>query len=313
MKIGESLPKKKIHELEFAGTKVRGSDQHAMTSCLDKSAFLIFHDPVEGKRFGYDVWEGEQADGSFHYTGMGVKGNQVLSRGNKGLLEAADAGRPIHFFRRPLPGVKREQGDPYTYEGLVTLGWPPYEVRRAPDEDGNERDVFVFKLLPVGKTGLEVENEELPTGIPVGEFANWIPPAAQTAAQSKQQTEPPTAELVENQLHGRFGEFLTSLGFKPESVAISLQGLKGALRPDFVLRDVGFVIEAKASSSREDVRLAIGQVLDYRYLLDLMDVKCKPAILLPQGPTPDLVDLLKTLNVALIVERSDGTFDLPWV
>ncbi|HVT64254.1 MAG TPA: hypothetical protein VHD81_03810 [Mycobacteriales bacterium] len=59
------------------------------------------------------------------------------------------------------------------------------------------------------------------------------------------------------------------------------------------------LIEAKSSASRNDVRAAIGQLLDYSRFLDSPDL----AILLPQAPSRDLCDLLEAHNIRLIVHE----------
>jgi hypothetical protein len=138
---GQKLSKSAVHEL------LGGSSQQAMTSCLDGQAFLLFYDPETSKDNSYDLWEGDQPDGTFNYVGQGLYGDQEMDRSNKGLVLAAEKKSPIYFFRRPELGVKREVGNPYTYVGLVTLGEPRYEERSAPDLAGNIRRVFVFKLF----------------------------------------------------------------------------------------------------------------------------------------------------------------------
>lgn len=65
------------------------------------------------------------------------------------------------------------------------------------------------------------------------------------------------------------------------------------------------LIEAKASASRQDIRMAIGQLLDYRRHLGS---RSSMAVLLPERPSDDLMDLLRSLKVAVIVERSRGIF-----
>lgn len=65
------------------------------------------------------------------------------------------------------------------------------------------------------------------------------------------------------------------------------------------------LIEAKSSASRQDVRMAIGQLFDYRRHLC---PKAAMAMLLPAAPSPDLLDLLKSLKIAVIVEVKRGKF-----
>jgi hypothetical protein len=67
------------------------------------------------------------------------------------------------------------------------------------------------------------------------------------------------------------------------------------------------IIEAKASSSRPDVRMAIGQLLDYQRH---MRPQSSLAVLLPEEPTSNLADLLRDLDVKLIFRDGD-TFRRP--
>ena len=66
------------------------------------------------------------------------------------------------------------------------------------------------------------------------------------------------------------------------------------------------LVEAKGNSSRPAVRMAIGQLLDYRHAMRLK--KPKLAILLPQMPSDDLLDLAASLGIATIWRRPDGSF-----
>lgn len=65
------------------------------------------------------------------------------------------------------------------------------------------------------------------------------------------------------------------------------------------------LIEAKASASRQDVRMAVGQLFDYRRHLGK---RSSLAVLLPEQPSDDVLDLLRSLRIAAIVESSRGRF-----
>lgn len=140
---GDRITKSSIH-LQLGGTL-----QQAMTSCLQGSAFLLFHDPKTAKKYGYDMWEGRQPDGSFHYTGQGTKGDQSLSRGNRVLMNAHQENKPIYLFTREARPGDARLGNPYTYVERVRLGETPYTLRQAPDIRGELRWVFVFVLETV--------------------------------------------------------------------------------------------------------------------------------------------------------------------
>lgn len=72
--------------------------------------------------------------------------------------------------------------------------------------------------------------------------------------------------MIEYELQTRFGKYLISKGHTPLSHTFKFSNLQGGLKPDFWVPDLELVIEAKASSARDYVRLAIGQVLDYANL-----------------------------------------------
>jgi hypothetical protein len=82
------------------------------------------------------------------------------------------------------------------------------------------------------------------------------------------------------------------------------------LAPDFVVQEWGLIIEAKPTTSREHVRLAIGQVLDYQNLLNREGFALSPAVLLPQRPSEDLTELMSRLGITLVVESIPEKFDV---
>lgn len=63
---GDQFKRADMHDL------IGGSFRHGMTKCNGGNDYLLFHDPKNSKKFGYDKWEGKQADGSFHYSGQGT-------------------------------------------------------------------------------------------------------------------------------------------------------------------------------------------------------------------------------------------------
>lgn len=80
--IGNTLPRKQVH------AKVGGQEQQGIVTPRGWPDVLVFTDPVKGKRFGYDRFEGLRADGCYSYTGAGRQGDQVFLRGNKWLRDA---------------------------------------------------------------------------------------------------------------------------------------------------------------------------------------------------------------------------------
>jgi hypothetical protein len=65
------------------------------------------------------------------------------------------------------------------------------------------------------------------------------------------------------------------------------------------------LIEAKASATRDEIRMAIGQLLDYRRHLAS---NAKLAVLVPERPSDDLVALVKSIGARVIYETRRGRF-----
>jgi hypothetical protein len=77
--------------------------------------------------------------------------------------------------------------------------------------------------------------------------------------------------------------------------------------PDLYNATTKTVVEAKKSASREYVREAIGQVLDYKNLLEMEGEEgINAAILLPGLPEPDLVFLCAGLAIEVIIPDGNG-------
>lgn len=85
-------------------------------------------------------------DGSMHYTGMGLSGDQSIDYAqNKTLAESRDNGVDVHLFESFEPNE-------YIYRGRVRLQADPYsEVQK--DENDRERQVVKFPLKQISLRG----------------------------------------------------------------------------------------------------------------------------------------------------------------
>ena len=82
-----------------------------------------------------DKWEGKV----FHYTGMGLVGDQSLSYSQNKTLNLSDRnGVNVYLFEAYAPNE-------YTYRGQVQLAGEPYP-RHEDDSNGNSRIVYKFPL-----------------------------------------------------------------------------------------------------------------------------------------------------------------------
>jgi hypothetical protein len=65
------------------------------------------------------------------------------------------------------------------------------------------------------------------------------------------------------------------------------------------------LLEARGTVTREAIRMAIGQLADYRRFID---PRPSCGVLLPERPRPDLETLLSTESVAMVWPIEDGKF-----
>lgn len=288
--VGENFKRADLHSL------FGGSFRHGMTSANHGRDFLLFHDDSSSREFGYDVWEGFQADGSFHYTGQGTKGDQKMTRSNLSLVRANSRGVPIHLIES-TSGI-------CTYIGRYVLGIPNYFIRQAPDvEKRKVREVFVFNLMPISNTFNEDGDSK---GLVIGEDQKWVEPDLSSTIKKVLNQEETSIDFAEMRLQAEFGNYLISKGIIPLIHNFTLTDKKGVLKPDFWLPSMGLVVEAKPTSTRDHVRLAIGQVLDYANLARLEGKTMIPAILLPARPSKDLCELIASLGITLITKLNSG-------
>ena len=114
------------------------------------------------------------------------------------------------------------------------------------------------------------------------------------------------AVKLEAELVDRFAAHLETLGRTVQGYRIQPEG---GLVPLFVdIHDAtrNHLYEAKASASREAVRMALGQLLDYRRGFDdRPDI----SVLLPERPAEDLLKLLAENGVGCCYETSKGDFE----
>jgi hypothetical protein len=106
-----------------------------------------------------------------------------------------------------------------------------------------------------------------------------------------------TRTRAEHDLVARYTKWLAGIGVESAARLYRVPKLALPLRCDIFLPEKNVLIEAKSSCRRESIRMAIGQLLDYRRY-----EKTKPelALLLPSSPTRDIQDLLASLNIVSI-------------
>ncbi len=114
------------------------SPQGGMRRSLKTNSLVIISDHTRGNVYE-DRWMGD----IFHYTGMGLTGDQSLYyKQNKTLAQSASNGVRVYLFEVFKPKK-------YTFQGRVELVGRPYKDRQ-PDTEGQMRNVWIFPLKITG-------------------------------------------------------------------------------------------------------------------------------------------------------------------
>lgn len=115
------------------------SPQGGMRKSKKTGTLVLISNHVASKNKTYDD---KKIGELYHYTGMGLIGDQSLSFAqNKTLAESRENNFEIHFFEVFKP-------QEYTYMGRVYLSGSPYQEKQL-DIEGNERSVWMFPLKMV--------------------------------------------------------------------------------------------------------------------------------------------------------------------
>lgn len=111
------------------------------------------------------------------------------------------------------------------------------------------------------------------------------------------------AVRVEQQLVAQWDDALLARGHKTARWRIPTLS-NSNLWTDIYDETADVLFEAKSSASREAARLAIGQLLDYRFSLGRDDQKV--AVLLPDKPSRDVVGLIDHVGFGLVYQSASG-------
>jgi len=115
-----------------------GGQEQGGISTPSRYPFIMLFTGKSGLNYGYS--DGWTDDGLFLYTGEGQRGDMVLQRGNRAILDHVKAGKDLHLFEQTNKGYVRYIGQ------MVCAG---YQDRMGPDVDGNLRQILVFELSPL--------------------------------------------------------------------------------------------------------------------------------------------------------------------
>lgn len=263
---------------------------------------FIFSDPSEGEKFGY-VYDGFSPSGdAFYYTGAGKEGDQVESGANSPVVTHAAKGRTIHAFVE-AGRVLGRQTKRQRYIGEFILDPEAPYVRRAapsrPSKRGEKpvtRTVIVFRLLPVREISDEVFAavgvSMLATGISTVEVplelnsTHFFETAGHKGGLAVRKESLLVDEFVASQKEHEFSRWSIAVAKEPP------------LLTDVYDKTDRVLYEAKGLSGRSALRMAVGQLYDYRRHVDVEGLRC--SVLLPERPSADLRDFVESAGLGLV-------------
>jgi hypothetical protein len=264
------------------------------------SANVIIFTAPSGHKYGY--YDGVQPDGCFHYTGEGQAGNQQLKQGNRALAQHKQTNKSVRLFS----GASGE----VTYVGQFELDQQePFYKTDAPDVNGEMREVIVFRLRPIGNYErglLPSAQESLERVRPT---VNQIDPENRATEQfTTSALAERTAERREAALVSAYLEYRRITGLPPLCrLRIKPVGEALSLYTDLYDPELRLIIEAKGTVTRDAIRMAVGQLLDYKRFVQTPH---HLAVLLPEIPRSDLLDLLRSNSINVIAAREGGAFQV---
>lgn len=277
-----------LHDL-YGGGRQGGIEPSGKTPNV-----FLFTSPV-GNQFGYN-FDGWHSDGTFHFTGEGQRGDQVMTHGNRAVRDHKTENRQLRLFEKVGTSVR--------YIGEFEIpDESHYVLDEAPDvEQTTLRRVIVFRLRAIG------EAWELPAmKAPEGEFTEEIAIEAsnvESYISHRSSLESSLALRVEGELVKRYVRWL-EVHRGATAVRQAIPTAAGhRMYTDIFVKESGELIEAKASSSRTHIRHALGQILDYSRYVEHATL----AILVPTEPEIDMVQLLLAHGVGVIWEKRSGVF-----
>ncbi|MEV4315936.1 hypothetical protein [Actinocrispum sp. NPDC049592] len=284
-----------------------GSGQRGIELPTATPNILVFTDPSAGEQHGYR-YDGWDPDGSvYYYTGEGQQGDQTLTSGNKAILNHEGNGKALRLFKatgRELnPGGKVHA---YLGEFVVDAELPFYRAPAPGTGGGPMRQVLVFRLKPKAEV-VRVSGDGAPLRkIQLVPTSSNIPlEQSNTDEYEVSAREANTAKRREADLVRRYEACLKS----QEHVVGRLRLRFGStsLYTDLFDHTANELYEAKGSVSRVMLRLAVGQLLDYRRYLG--EATPRLTVLLPERPSDDSLDYLASVDMDCVYATGEYTFE----
>lgn len=265
---GDQLPRKQLHD-QYGGVRQGGVSPSTVSSNV-----LLFTDPKANAAHGYvaDRWV---ATDLFEYCGEGQSGHQEVRRYNLSIANHRAQGKALRLFEG-WKGV-------VTYVGEFELDRDePFYFRFGPDRGGVERRVVIFRLRPVGfegPGGISSADSVADDALEGTQLAGSPYRSADEQAATTQDRAPFAVDPNEQDRALRahataqnvLAQWVLAQGLEPLSPGPGDPAFDLAWRRN----GLTYVAEVKSILPINEVRqlrLGLGQVLDYAHQLDAVPV-----------------------------------------
>lgn len=313
IQIGESYTREELHDrilaayiAEHGSGAGTGNWQSGIVVVQPMNLILLFSDRSVVDQTGYEV-EGwiDDDEVAYDYTGQGTEGDQELTNRNLRLANAAADGIEVHLLISDTKVAGRATSL-HRYAGPVRVMATRRE--RHPDRTGQSREILVFTLerLAIGSDSEAPDQPVAPLPEPLSKHRVRAPHAETTVEVvggedhkaygelHRGQSQETVMTRAEAELEDRLRERLGLLSRQ----RITPKGESAPLYTDVFDPETHTLYELKSRSTRNAVRMAVGQLLDYRRYLTA-DVE-HLVVVLPDDPGEDLSEFLHGLGIGLL-------------
>jgi predicted RNA-binding protein with PUA-like domain len=265
---GDHIRRTELHD------RYSGSGQSGISPSRTTPNILVFTDPRSGERHGYfDQWA---PDDSFHYTGEGQRGDQTMTRGNLAILSHRADGRALRVFQGAKGTVQ--------YVGEFALDeLEPYTLAEAPSTaNGPPRQVIRFHLVPIDRAIATGKRDQ--PGRPFRRRDEDVEVTSREAVTARDPDAAGRGLRAHHRLQNRLSDLVKAAGYTPMEPESPIDP---AFDLAWFVEDTLFVVEVKSctqGNQTQQLRLGIGQVLDYEDTLLAHGHSVQPVLYLEQQP-----------------------------
>lgn len=263
-----------------------GRRQGGISPSKQSNNVFVITAPGRGEQHGY-LYDGQNDDGFYHYTGEGQFGDQRMVQGNRAIRDHVAEGRELHLFEA--------QGPKLRYIGQFEY-FDDHSAEAPETGNGQLRKVIVFRLKQV--TGVGPAPSKSPLRWLSQEPVVEVPVERHTTETMLIEggRSPYEAERREQKLVRSLLDALELQGHDVHRYQLLPPGEFAPLYCDLFDKTTNTLYEAKGSVARAAIRMAVGQLADYARLIPTVPQK---ALLVPERPRPDLLELLKRESISV--------------